>query len=244
MATTSPQRIATLDIVRGAAVMGILAMNIVAFAMPVQAYFNPFAYGAHNTLDIAAYAFNFVLIDGKMRGLFSFMFGASMLLVIELAQAKGESAASVTYRRQLWLLVFGAIHFYLIWFGDILVGYALTGMVAFFFRNQGVKALIGWGIGFVLLQLLIMGASAAHAHSLAAAIAGPDPSAEAIKEWTAFAADFATPSAAKLQEILSLHLGPWIGIVDEQVSEHLTDPRCWPRPNASCATNGGCRRCA
>jgi uncharacterized protein len=192
--------------------------------MPLQAYFNPFAYGAHNTLDIAAYAFNFVLIDGKMRGLFSFLFGASMLLVIELAQAKGESAASVTYRRQLWLLVFGAIHFYLIWFGDILVGYALTGMVAYFFRNHGVKALIGWGVGLVLLQLLIMAASAAHAHSLAAAIAGPDPSAQAIKEWNAFAADFAVPSAAKLQETLSLHLGPWLGIVDEQVGEHLTDP--------------------
>ena len=196
MATTSPQRIATLDIVRGAAVMGILAMNIVAFAMPIQAYFNPFAYGAQGALDIAAYAFNFILIDGKMRGLFTFLFGASMLLVSELAEAKGESAASVTYRRQLWLLVFGAIHFYLIWFGDILVNYALLGMVAFFFRNRSVKALVGWGVALVLLQLVIMAASAAHAHSLAAAVAGPNPSAQAIKEWGDFAKDFAVPSAA------------------------------------------------
>ena len=224
MATTSPRRIATLDIVRGAAVLGILAMNIVAFAMPIQAYFNPFAYGSDSAIDIAAYAFNFVLVDGKMRGLFTFLFGASMLLVIELAQAKGESAASVTYRRQLWLLVFGAIHFYLIWFGDILISYALIGMVAFLFRNRGVKALIAWGVALLFLQLMIMSASAFYAHSLAAEMAGPDPSAATIKEWNDFAKDFAVPSAGKLGEILALYLGPWIGIVREQLTDHLGDP--------------------
>jgi uncharacterized protein len=224
MATTSPNRILTLDIVRGIGVMGILAMNIVAFAMPLQAYFNPFAYGTASAIDVAAYAFNFVLIDGKMRGLFTFLFGASMLLVIELAEAKGESAASVTYRRQLWLLVFGAIHFYLIWFGDILMSYALVGMVAFLFRRLGVRALIAWGVALLVIQMIMMAASAAHAHSLAAAMSGPAPSVETIKEWNEFASDFAVPSAAKLQEMMALHLGPWTGIVRAQVSENLGDP--------------------
>lgn len=224
MATTSPQRIATLDIVRGAAVMGILAMNIVAFAMPLQAYFNPLAYGSDSALDLAVYAFNFVLIDGKMRGLFSFLFGASMLLVIELAEAKGESAASITYRRQLWLLVFGAIHFYLIWFGDILMSYAMIGMIAFFFRRLSARALVGWGIALVLLQLAIMGASAAYAYSLAEAVAAPNASAEVLKEWDAFAHDFAAPSTAMLYESMALYLGPWTGIVHEQLTEHLGDP--------------------
>lgn len=224
MATTSTQRIHTLDIVRGVAVMGILAMNIVAFAMPMQAYFNPLAYGAGSAIDMAVYAFNFVLVDGKMRGLFSFLFGASMLLMIELAEAKGESAASVTYRRQLWLLVFGAIHFYLIWFGDILFSYAIAGMVAFFFRRLGVRALVGWGIALVLIQLVVMSASAAYAHSLAAAMSQAAPSAQTVQEWNEFAGDFAVPSADRLQEILALHLGPWTGIVHEQVTEHLADP--------------------
>jgi len=223
MATTSPNRIVTLDIVRGVAVMGILAMNIVAFAMPIQAYFSPVAFGSQSALDYAAYAFNFILIDGKMRGLFSFLFGASMLLVIQLAQAKGESEASVTFRRQLWLLVFGLIHFYLIWFGDILVGYALTGMVAFYFRNRGMKALVGWGIAFVLLQLAIMAASAAYAQSLAASVADPGASVATLKEWKEFAADFAA-SPAEMRDIVALHLGPWSGIVHEQVTENLWDP--------------------
>ena len=106
-------RIATLDIVRGIAVMGILAMNIVAFAMPFQAYMNPAAYGIESDADLASWVFTFVLIDGKMRGLFSFLFGASTLLVIERARAAGESRPAVHYRRMLWLLVFGLAPFLL-----------------------------------------------------------------------------------------------------------------------------------
>src|SRR5918993_3720820 len=173
MASTSPttERIATLDIVRGVAVMGILAMNIVAFAMPMSAYINPLAYGSHGDIDFASYAFNFVLIDGKMRGLFSFLFGASMLLVIERAEAKGESASAVHYRRMLVLLLFGALHFYLIWFGDILFGYATVGMIAFLFRRKAPKTLILIGIALVLFQLLMMLGMAAQVRDLAPKVA-------------------------------------------------------------------------
>ncbi|HEX8222364.1 MAG TPA: DUF418 domain-containing protein, partial [Allosphingosinicella sp.] len=87
--TEPPPRIGTLDIVRGVAVMGILAMNIVAFAMPFQAYINPLAYGLESGADLASWALSFVFIDGKMRGLFSFLFGASILLVLDRAEAAG-----------------------------------------------------------------------------------------------------------------------------------------------------------
>ena len=63
-ATEPGPRIVTLDIVRGFAVMGILAMNIVAFAMPFQAYMNPAAFGSEGPADYASWAFNFVLVDG------------------------------------------------------------------------------------------------------------------------------------------------------------------------------------
>jgi uncharacterized protein len=224
MATTSPQRILTLDIVRGVAVMGILAMNIVAFAMPIQAYMNPFAYGTQTVVDLAVFAFNFVFIDGKMRGLFSFMFGASMLLVIELALAKGQSARSVTFRRQLWLLVFGMIHFYLIWFGDILIGYALIGMAAWFFRNKSVRTLIAIGAVLLAVQLGLMGVFASMVHSLAPEVAAGTASAEQLEMWEGFTRDFAVPSEERLSEIMALHLGPWTGIVHQQVTEHLVAP--------------------
>ena len=222
--TDAPRRIVTLDILRGVAVMGILAMNIVAFAMPIQAYFSPNALGPAQPLDRIVYAVNFIFVDGKMRGLFSFLFGASMLLIIDRAEANGQSPAGVTYRRQAWLLLFGAIHFYLIWFGDILFAYALTGMVAFLFRNLPVRSLLVWGGILLVLQTLIMAGSAQQAHSLAEAMAGPNPTADAVQEWKDFAGEFDVVSPEKLREIVALHLGPWTGLVREQFTEHLTDP--------------------
>ena len=93
--TEAAPRVATLDVIRGVAVMGILIMNIVAFAMPSAAYMNPAAFGSRGTIDYGVWAVNFVLIDGKMRGLFSFLFGASLLLVVDRASAKGENTVRV-----------------------------------------------------------------------------------------------------------------------------------------------------
>ncbi|MDP9423431.1 MAG: DUF418 domain-containing protein [Pseudomonadota bacterium] len=226
MATTSPedQRIATLDIVRGVAVMGILAMNIVAFAMPMAAYMNPLAYGSEADIDFSAYAFNFVLIDGKMRGLFSFLFGASMLLVIQRAEAKGESPAAVHYRRMLVLLLFGAIHFYLIWFGDILFGYATIGMVAFLFRNKEPRALILIGIALVLLQFAMFAGMAAQVRDLAPQAAAPGASAEVLRQWNEITAWVRVPTQAELNEQMGLILGPWSGVVQSQLTKHALDP--------------------
>jgi uncharacterized protein len=226
MATTSPvsDRIATLDNVRGVAVMGILAMNIVAFAMPIGAYMNPMAYGSETSIDLAVYAFNFVLIDGKMRGLFSFLFGASMLLVIEKAEAKGQNSASVHYRRMLVLMLFGAIHFYFIWFGDILFGYALIGMIAFFFRNMAPRTLIALGATFIFVQFLIMAGFASSAHSLSGAASQPGATAETIEAWKEMSTWVRIPTSAELTDQLALALGPWWSLVDYQLTEHRWDP--------------------
>jgi len=224
VATTVPERIATLDIVRGVAVMGILAMNIVAFAMPPAAYINPVAYGSEAAIDFAAYAFNFALIDGKMRGLFSFLFGASMLLIIQKAEAKGESPASVHFRRQLVLLLVGALHFYLIWYGDILFGYALIGMVAWFFRRKPARVLIAWGIVLVLVEFAMMAGMAASVAGLARAIAEPGATAETLRSWNEMTAYVAIPSADELNRQLGLILGPWSGVVHYQLGEHRYDP--------------------
>ena len=93
----------------------------------------------------ASWVFSFILIDGKMRGLFSFLFGASLLLVVERAEAGGRNPALVHYSRMAWLLVFGLIHFYLIWWGDILSLYAPIGMIAFLFRRFDTRQLIHIG---------------------------------------------------------------------------------------------------
>ena len=223
-ATEPPPRIATLDIVRGVAVMGILAMNIVGFAMPPAAYLNPGAYGTESGWDLASWAFSFVFVDGKMRGLFSFLFGASLLLVIEKAEAKGESAASVHFRRMLWLLLFGYLHFYFIWYGDILTGYATVGLVAWFFRNQEPRKLLFWGVLFVLLELALMSASAASAHAMTAAAAAPNPDPAAVAQLRSMGQDIAAPTAAELAGQMRLFLGSWWGVAHDQLTRHTFQP--------------------
>jgi uncharacterized protein len=151
-------RLITLDALRGFAVMGILAMNIIAFGMPEWAYITPKAYGGDTMADRITWLISFIFLDGKMRGLFSLLFGASMMLIIENADAKGESARQVHYSRMGWLAVFGLAHYFFIWFGDILFLYAAMGSLAFLFRKWEARQLIKWaliiyGIGFTIWAL-------------------------------------------------------------------------------------------
>lgn len=156
-APTADTRIVTLDVVRGIAVMGILSMNIAAFAMPAPAYANPAAFGGNGFLDLASWAVNFVLFDGKMRGLFSILFGASTLLVIQRAQAGGRSGARAHYARMVVLLLFGLAHFYFIWWGDILALYAECGLLLYFFRDLTPRAMIRWAVGLMSLSMIFFG---------------------------------------------------------------------------------------
>lgn len=155
MTIVTGKRLETLDGLRGLAVMGILLMNIAAFALPEAAYFNPLAYGRAGPAALTLWAAQFVLIDGKMRALFSLLFGASLLLVLENARARDDDAERAHFRRMQWLLLFGLIHFYLIWHGDILTLYAVIGCVAWFFSEMSVRRLTLWALGLFGLQLLI-----------------------------------------------------------------------------------------
>lgn len=152
-------RYESLDAIRGVAVMGILAMNIIAFALPMSAYFNPAAGGPPSPSDLATWAFNFIFVDSKMRGLFSVLFGASTLLVIQSAEASGRSGAGTHYARMFWLGLFGLAHYYLFWFGDILSLYAACGLLLFLFRNLSIRALLIWAALFLLVSLLFLGST-------------------------------------------------------------------------------------
>ena len=147
MQTAPGERLVTLDIIRGVAVMGIFSVNVIAFAMVEAAYLNPSVMGGYTGENLAVWLANYVLIDGKMRSLFSMLFGASMLLVIDRAARSGESPAKVHYRRMIFLALFGLFHFYVIWFGDILFLYAVGGMIAFLFRERKLKTLLIWSAG-------------------------------------------------------------------------------------------------
>ena len=203
MGTTS-ERIATLDVIRGVAVMGIFSVNVIAFAMFDGAYFNPGAYGGHQGLDLWLWATNLVLIDGKMRSLFSMLFGASMLLVVERAAANGQSPTSVHVRRMLVLLLFGLLHFYLIWFGDILVGYALVGLIAFLFRRRSPVQLMVIGCLCLLLNMLMFAAAGLHMVEADRAAHAVGATAKQVREWNAIGQMF-YPSAGEIARDMAVH---------------------------------------
>ncbi|HEX2802708.1 MAG TPA: DUF418 domain-containing protein [Sphingomicrobium sp.] len=141
-AETRGNRIVTLDVVRGIAVMGIFSVNVVGMAMLQFAYFYPPAYGFDGFGDHLMWFLNFVLVDGKLRSLFSILFGASMLLVAEQAVKAARSPWRTHYARMIVLLVIGWLHWALLWWGDILTHYAAVGMAAFLMWKLRAKWLM------------------------------------------------------------------------------------------------------
>ncbi|NNC57736.1 MAG: DUF418 domain-containing protein [Woeseiaceae bacterium] len=136
------ERIVSLDVLRGVAVLGILVMNIYGFAMPFIAYANPLAMGGTELHNIGTWFFTHIIFDQKFLSIFAMLFGAGLVLMTGRAEARDAKYGRIFYRRQFWLLILGAVHGYLIWFGDILFMYAVIGMMVFLFRNRQPRTLI------------------------------------------------------------------------------------------------------
>ena len=135
-----PVRIESIDVVRGFALLGILLLNILGFALPNRAYYDPSVDGAVAGIDFGVWLGVEWLAEGVMRALFSMLFGAGVAI---LASGERAKSAGVYYRRQLLLLAFGLVDgFVLLWTGDILVAYALAGLVLYFFRDWQPRALV------------------------------------------------------------------------------------------------------
>ncbi|MBD8620052.1 DUF418 domain-containing protein [Sphingomonas sp. CFBP 13728] len=211
--TPAPTRIATLDLIRGVAVMGILASNIAAFGFPEFAYMTPASMGWPSTPDLIAWTTTFIVIDGKMRGLFSFLFGASMLLVLDRAEASGEDPATVHLRRMAWLFVFGVAHLYLLWWGDILAHYALVGAIAYMFARLPVRWLIGVGLACIAFQTVELTTLVAYTFDLHGAAHRPGATARVITNWQLLADQFGQPSPASVTRELAIGRGGWRDLV-------------------------------
>lgn len=128
-------RVVSLDLIRGVAVLGILAVNIAGFAGPSASTLTPHIPHPASALDEATFAAVFVLFEGKMRALFTILFGASLLLFIDRAEANGRDGEVLQLRRLGWLLLFGLLHYFLFWWGDILFVYGVAGILALFARE-------------------------------------------------------------------------------------------------------------
>ena len=224
MTSAIPQRIVAIDTVRGVAVMGILLMNITAFAMPEAAYYNPRAYGGAHGPDLTTWATLFVFVDGKMRGLFTVLFGASLLLVTDGAEAKGERPWLVHYSRMLWLLAFGVAHLLLIWWGDILHHYAILGGVAFLFRRLPPAKLAAIALCLVLIEQIWVVMLPIDVHLAVTQVAGGHPSAEALTAFRQFRDGFGVPPAATIAAELAAYHGSYADAFAARLAVARTAP--------------------
>lgn len=197
------ERYQTLDAVRGFAVLGILLMNIVSMGLPGYAYLNPAYWGGEGPLDYAVWAINYVLTDGKMRALFTMLFGASMVLIAERAAMKpdGLSPAQTHYRRIFWLFIFGIIHAWAFWYGDILVQYAVAGTLMFALWRWRPRALLIFGAAMFLVQLGLNYGHHADLSAARAAATAPNATAAAKKAWADRLADEVPTRAAGAREV-------------------------------------------
>lgn len=145
------ERIQSLDVLRGFAILGILIMNIQSFSMIGQAYLNPTAFGDFNGVNQWVWIAGHLFADSKFMSIFSMLFGASILMISQKSEEKTGKSAGIHYRRNFWLLVIGLIHAYVFWYGDILTPYACCAFFIYFFRKLSIRKL--WIIGLILFSI-------------------------------------------------------------------------------------------
>jgi uncharacterized protein len=212
------ERHVSIDLLRGVALLGILVMNIQSFAMPMAAYFNPTALGDRGAVDFYIWAFGHLFFDQKFMTIFSWLFGAGIVLMTARAAERGVKPAVFHYRRMLALLVFGLIHAYLIWDGDILVLYAICGAIVYPLRKLRPLILLGLGLLSLAIGSSLM---------VGGGLMIPRGPADAIKEFQ----DFWAPTAEQLQRETLAFQGGWLSQMPERAGNafdfHLSDLWLW-----------------
>ena len=213
-------RIDTLDLIRGVAVCGILAVNIFGFAGPISATFSPHLPHPGSRADELVFAASFVIFEGKMRALFTILFGASLLLFVERAEAAGRDGTTLQLRRLGWLALFGYAHYALLWWGDILFPYALIGALALALRHLPQQLALGAGLALFTLW---------HVSGMIGSFGGI-VAEEQVRLGTASAAQASShaEAVARLSDFTARHLDSIRAGFGAQVHHRLIGDPGWP----------------
>ena len=147
------ERFIILDALRGFALLGICMANFPEFSL--YTFLSPEAAASMSTAvqdKITRYLL-YIFVDGKFYTLFSLLFGIGFSIIIRNAERKGVNGFRIFYRRMGMLMLFGLLHLMFIWSGDILLLYALLGMLLPLFRQMPDKKLLGWALFFLILSI-------------------------------------------------------------------------------------------
>lgn len=190
-------RIGEVDVLRGFALMGILLINAAAIAS-VRGVPPSFVRGPAG--DVIAQSLIVGFVESKFFTLFSFLFGLGFALQIVGARRRGQPFVPRFGRRMAALLGFGALHVALLWEGDILVIYAVTGTILLLFRNRSDRALLRWAGGLLAVPVVLVTIGVAvvligrHTQPLAGRLATAD---------VTFAQDLADSRTATITHLLT-----------------------------------------
>jgi uncharacterized protein len=180
---TATERIFTIDVLRGIALLGVLVANVwLWFSGAVFLFPGLQSELRRITLDSLAFYFVGIFISGKALSTFSFLFGLGFAVQIMRAEARGARIGLVYSRRLAVLLMMGAVHGVLLWYGDILLTYAMLGFALLLFRRRTERTVLVWAVVLVFVLPLILGTIPLILH---AAGKGPDkPPAERVAKMT------------------------------------------------------------
>jgi uncharacterized protein len=233
--TSAGERIETLDVIRGFALLGILLMNIVAMGQPMVAYFNPAALGPPSEEDLRTWFITTTFFEGSMRTLFSMLFGAGFLLLLERLEARdlGLMGAKIYMRRIMLLMLMGLIDIILLlWAGDILFVYGVAALLLIPFWKSKLRGLVVWAaILFTLLTLFTVGGGAkfaemesAYSEAVAAREAGQtlsEDQLETVRTWEE-SSEFWQASQKKIDESLQRANDGWAAVAGYNAGEFFT----------------------
>ncbi|TQE99688.1 MAG: DUF418 domain-containing protein [Spiribacter salinus] len=213
VAHPSADRVDSLDVLRGFAILGILVMNIQAFSMISQAYSNPTLGGSLTGADFWLWAVSHVGFDSKFLALFAALFGAGMVVMAERAEAVGAVAWHQHRRRMGILALIGLVHAYGVWYGDILFIYAVLGLIAFAFRKASIRRLLVFAAVFYVVPIIVGLAMTglfftlpgAEYDAMVAAYWQPSPGAIAAKQ-EAYRSGWLGQMAQRVPDAATMHL--------------------------------------
>lgn len=223
--TAPSSRFIAMDVLRGWAVLGILWMNVSSFALPQNAYFNPRLAGPLSMEDTLFWLVSFLFFDGKMRALFSMLFGASMLLLIDREEMAGRHGQRAQIVRAAWLFVIGLAHYMLLWSGDILMIYAIVGLAALLFAGKEPLSLIKWAFLFFLLHFFLCAAFMGSLHAWSHAASASDATLAARQSFADFASSYTDPRHAGAAAEIATYRGGLSTIVGYHAALFATN---WP----------------
>ena len=197
-------RLSSIDTLRGFALLGILVMNIQSFAMISAAYTFPNLHMDISGLNLVIWTLSHIFADLKFMAIFSMLFGAGVILATQRRDQAGKRRWTYHYARTFWLLIFGMIHAYFIWYGDILVTYALCGFVVYWFRNLSAPTFFFIGGISLLIALLIM---------MSAGVAPADVQQGILRDFV--------PNTAEIDREIAAYRGTWSDVQNARLIEAL-----------------------